>query len=175
MGRNVEIKARVGGGTGPDPADLLARVESLADEGPRVLRQQDTFFSSANGRLKLRQFGDGEEAELIFYQRPDGLDPRESHYVLAPVSQPAALAEALTWALGVLGIVRKQRTLFLIGQTRVHLDEVYGLGSFLELEVVLTPEQSQEDGEEIARQLMRQLGIPRDSLVAEAYVDLLNA
>ncbi|MEE8522756.1 MAG: class IV adenylate cyclase [Thermoanaerobaculia bacterium] len=175
MGRNVEIKVRVGGESGPDPGELLARVEALADDGPHLLRQQDTFFECARGRLKLRQLGDGGEAQLIHYQRSDGVEPRESRYVLAPVGDPASLAAALTGALGMKGIVRKQRTLYRIGQTRVHFDEVEGLGSYLELEVVLGPEQSQDEGLEIVRELMRRLGIPRQSLVAEAYVDLLTA
>jgi predicted adenylyl cyclase CyaB len=175
MGRNVEIKARIGGEDGPDPGELLARVEALADDGPHVFRQQDTLFRSSRGRLKLRQLGEDDKAELIYYQRPDGLDPQESSYVLAPVGEPATLIEALTGALGVTGIVRKQRTLYRIGQTRVHLDEVEGLGSFLELEVVLASEQSREEGDAIACELMRRLGIPRGSLVAEAYVDLLAA
>ena len=41
----------------------------------------------------------------------------------------------LTQALGVLGMVRKERLLYLVGQTRVHLDSVEGLGDFVELEV----------------------------------------
>jgi adenylate cyclase len=172
MRRNVEIKARLGGEDGPDPGELRARVAALADDGPHLLRQQDTFFRCSRGRLKLRQLG-GDRAELIFYQRPDATGPRQSSYVLAPVEEPASLAEALTGALGVRGVVRKQRTLYRIGQTRVHLDEVEGLGTYLELEVVLAPEQSPADGDEIAGDLMRRLGIPAASLVAEAYVDLL--
>lgn len=175
MGRNVEIKARVGGDGGPEPGELLARVEALADDGPHVLRQQDTFFGCAHGRLKLRQLEGGRQAELIYYQRADGREPQESTYVLAPVGEPESLMAALTGALGVKGTVRKRRTLYRIGRTRVHLDEVEGLGSFLELEVVLAPEQSREEGFEIAGELMRRLGIPRQSLVAEAYVDLLVA
>ncbi len=72
MGRNVEIKARV-----EDMAALVARVEDVADSGPTVLRQEDTFFPSPKGRLKLRRFADGT-GELIFYQRPDTSEPEKN-------------------------------------------------------------------------------------------------
>jgi predicted adenylyl cyclase CyaB len=73
----------------------------------------------------------------------------------------------------VRGIVRKQRALFLAGQTRIHLDEVEGLGSFVELEVVLQAHQSHADGVQIARGLMAKLEIQDSDLVEQGYIDLL--
>ena len=48
----------------------------------------------------------------------------------------ASLLPLLGAAVGERGEVRKTRLLYLVGQTRVHLDTVEGLGDFLELEVI---------------------------------------
>jgi adenylate cyclase class IV len=166
--RNVEIKARV-----RDLPALRRAVAAIADGPPTLLLQDDTFFDSPRGRLKLRVFGDGS-AELISYLRADAGGPRESRFAKAPVSDPAALAAVLDDALGTAGAVRKHRTLYRRGATRIHLDEVEGLGSFLELEVELAEEQAAADGERVARELMGRLGITEQDLVAVAYVDLLG-
>ncbi len=76
-------------------------------------------------------------------------------------------------AYPVLGVVEKSRTLLLRGRTRIHLDEVKGLGSFLELEVVLRPEEPVADGEAEARRLMADLGVAANDLVETAYIDLI--
>nr|XP_041576625.1 uncharacterized protein LOC115492594 isoform X2 [Taeniopygia guttata] len=81
----------------------------------------------------------------------------------------------LSQSLGVLGTVRKERLLLLLGQTRLHLDRVEGLGDFLELEVVLRPEQSEQDGQRLAQELLRDLGVAESDLVPGAYLDLLLA
>ncbi len=167
MAHNVEIKAQL-----RDPDDLRARVEQLADQGPTVLEQEDVFFRSSAGRLKLRKFPD--RAELIYYERPDSLEPVESEYMKVPVADAGAIEAVLSVAVGVRGTVRKRRELYLVGSTRVHVDEVEGLGSFLELEVVLEGPQTIIDGNEIARDLMEKLGVQQDDLVANAYIDLLE-
>jgi predicted adenylyl cyclase CyaB len=168
MARNVEIKARV-----EDMPALLGRVETIADPGPRVIRQEDTFFHCPKGRLKFRRFSE-KEGELIYYERLDATGPTESHYTRTSSYEPDALTDVLSQALGVRGVVRKRRTLYRAGQTRIHLDDVEGLGTFLELEVVLEPGQSTSEGAEIARELMKQLDVKESDLVESAYVDLLE-
>jgi predicted adenylyl cyclase CyaB len=83
------------------------------------------------------------------------------------------LRESLSLAYGELGRVQKDRTLYLIGRTRVHLDDVAALGSFLELEVVLRDDESAEKGVQEAKELMRTLNIDPQQLIDCAYIDLL--
>ncbi|UCG58123.1 MAG: class IV adenylate cyclase [Phycisphaerales bacterium] len=168
MKRNVEIKARLA-----DPGAIRELVEQIADEGPAVIEQEDTFFHCERGRLKLRKFSESR-GELIYYDRSDSTGPSECRYLICPTSEPASLIEILSRALGVRGVVRKRRTLYMVGQTRVHLDEVKQLGQFLELEVVLACEQSTSDGERIAERLMGRLGIKESDLIETAYIDLLD-
>ena len=77
--------------------------------------------------------------------------------------------------VGIRGVVSKRRDLFLVGQTRIHLDQVEGLGTFLELEVVLTDDQSPAEGVLVANSLMDRLGIDADWLISNAYIDLLES
>ena len=168
MPRNIEIKARV-----PRPGALLDAVIDLADRGPTVFSQDDTFFACPNGRLKLRMFSE-HEGQLIFYRRDDLAGPKLSEYVMAATTEPDALRGTLALAYGVVGRVRKTRTLCFVGQTRVHLDDVEGLGHYMELEVVLEEQQTPEDGEAIAHDLMQKLGIEHAHLEHRAYVDLLT-
>lgn len=169
MARNIEIKARVA-----DPAGLAAKAAAIADEGPVAIFQDDTFFRSEAGRLKLRDFGDGT-GELIHYFRPDQAGPKLSSYMLSPTTAPANLRESLKLANGITGRVIKHRTLYLVGQTRVHLDHVEHLGHFMELEVVLDDAETLADGTRIAHELMARLDIAPDALIDGAYVDLLRA
>lgn len=172
MPRNVEIKARL---AGPDAlARLTAQAAALATEGPLLLRQDDTFFPCANARLKLRQFASGE-GELIFYRRADDAGPKTSYYLRAPVADPAALRAVLVAALGEGARVVKERTVYWVGRTRVHLDRVEALGDFIELEVVLADGESDADGEREALDLMARLGVQPGQFERGAYVDLLAA
>jgi predicted adenylyl cyclase CyaB len=167
MARNVEIKAHI-----ESIKSIYPKAAALADKGPIEIPQDDTFFVCPNGRLKLRAFS-SEKGELIFYRRTDQSGPKESFYVISPTTSPDTLREALSLAYGQAGRVRKNRTLFLAGRTRIHLDRVEGLGEFLELEVVLTDGESVEAGEAVARDLMMKLGVQPDHLIDVPYVDLL--
>jgi predicted adenylyl cyclase CyaB len=167
MPQNIEIKARIA-----SVADLEPRVAALADSGPIPISQDDTFFQCPHGRLKLRVFECGS-GELIFYQRANEAGPKTSTYSIVKLNDPLAVGNLLTQAYGQLGRVLKQRTLYLVGRTRVHLDRVEQLDDFLELEVVLRADESHEQGIAEAQSLLDQLGILPSQLVEGAYLDLL--
>jgi predicted adenylyl cyclase CyaB len=166
MARNVEIKARV---TSLDPIRLKA--QSLSTSPSENLHQTDRFFAVPRGRLKVREFADGS-GEVIFYERADHSAPKESVYERFPCLNAKALAEVLSKALVVRGTVVKAREVFLVGPTRIHLDQVDGLGSFVELEVVLADGETVESGQHVALELLRALDIPQANLIAAAYIDL---
>jgi homotetrameric cytidine deaminase len=158
--RNLEIKAR-----DPDPARSLERALALGAEDHGEITQRDTYFGRTAGRLKLREQSPGD-AELIEYRRPDEAGPRVSDYRLVPVSAPDALREALDAALGTLVVVEKRRRLLLWEGVRIHLDEVEGLGSFVELEA------TDADPSKVVF-LRAELDIPDERLIAGSYSDLL--
>jgi homotetrameric cytidine deaminase len=166
--RNVEIKAR-----DADPAATLERALSLGASDEGVLSQRDTYFAGARGRLKLREQDGGSEAgaRLIAYARPDDGGARTSAYRLAEVGDPPALREALDAALGTTVVVDKRRHLLLYENVRIHLDEVQGLGSFVELEAV-APADSDLSGEhQLVARLREELALGEP--VAVSYSDLL--
>lgn len=134
--------------------------------------QDDTFFRCESGRLKLRTLAP-DKGELIFYLRANKNGPKESAYVLSPTKNPETLLQLLSLAYGEVGRVRKHRTLYHIGRTRVHLDKVEGLGHFMELEVVLKDNEPSEIGLREAHDIMSMLDIKKTQLVDVAYVDLL--
>ena len=169
MATNIEIKARVG-----DPARLRRLAEELSDTPGQLIPQEDTFFHSPRGRLKLRVLVP-DEGQLIYYEREDATGPTKSSYLIAPTNAPESLKNLLTQSFGIRGVVRKNRTLFLVGNTRIHLDEVEGLGSYMELEVVLGPGEGEAEGQAIAADLMARLGIVESDLVDVAYIDLLES
>lgn len=173
MAANIELKARV-----RNWGKLHAAAAGITGDTGTLIDQFDTFFAVPAGRLKLRQLA-RDRGELIFYQRPDEPGPKQSDYTLTPTSDPVSLRDTLAQALGVSGEVRKRRWLFLSkrfgGNTRIHLDEVKGLGQFLELEVVLEPGQSTDDGVRIAGEFRTALDIRDEDLIDCAYVDLITA
>lgn len=167
MPANIEIKARV-----RNFEALRSYAEKLSDTPVQVIIQQDIFFNTAQGRLKLRVLAD--HAELIYYTRPDQEGPKRSDYHITKSNDPENLKRVLELAYGLRGEVKKTRYLYLVGQTRVHLDDVVGLGQFMELEVVMHEDQSDADGQKIAEDLMSALGVERADLIDGAYMDLLE-
>ncbi len=168
MPSNIEIKAVL-----DDRAAAEAVAIRLSDSSPLIIHQQDFFFACNDARLKLRILSE-DRGELIRYERSNVREARCSHYSIAHTSDPKILLDILSETLGLVGVVKKTRTLYLIGQTRLHLDQVEGLGDFMEFEVVLRHGQTEEEGKRIADVLLAEFGIDHKDLIAEAYIDLLT-
>jgi predicted adenylyl cyclase CyaB len=166
---NIEIKAFA-----RDFEEIRRRAETLSDRPVEVIPQEDIFFNTAQGRLKLRILTE-HNGQLIYYVRPDQEGPKRSDYHISGTTDPENLKRVLALAYGIRGIVQKTRYLYLVGQTRIHLDDVEGLGQFMELEVVMQAEQSDADGQAIAEDLMARLGVEKGDLLEGAYMDLLAA
>ena len=165
---NIEIKAPISG------VEIMARkAEALGAVRRGVLRQIDTFFDVPMGYLKLREI-EGRDAELIAYSREAGSGPRASDYVVVAITDPARLADALQRCLRMRGRVEKARTLYIWKHTRIHLDEVAGLGTFLELETVMDGIDRDEAQEE-TWSIIRALDLDPGTFLDVPYLELLEA
>ena len=167
--RNIELKARL-----HDLAAARRTAVKIATKQLGTQHQIDTFFRCHEGRLKLRQI-DGLRAELIWYQRDDQEEAKASDYVLVPTAQPETLKTALDAALGIRTVVEKKREIFLYYNVRIHLDEVVGLGTFLEFEAVLGSDIDDRMGQEQVAELSATFAIEDDDLLAVSYADMLES
>ncbi len=183
LARNLELKVGCGSDALVDIRTRLAAVDPALPE-PQGMRQVDTYYAVPRGRLKLRQIerlrADGaydpesRSAELIGYDRPPVHGSRWSAYRVAAIEPEAAgdLHEALGLTHDVLVRVAKRRDVVHVGATRIHLDQVEGLGAFVELETVIgTQEKSNAAREHEAE--IELLRLDRFTPIAGSYSDLL--
>lgn len=163
----VEIKARCS-----DPARTLARMKYLGAQHRGRDHQVDTYFSVPEGRLKLRQ-GD-IETTLIHYRRDDRSGPKDSHVTLHTPADGGSLLAVLRAALDVLVVVDKHRDIFWADNVKLHVDQVDGLGSFLEVEAIGQDGTLGRDSLLAqCRQWLDDLGVEQNELVTHSYSDLL--
>lgn len=164
---NIEIKARSG--------NVRFIREWLLQNGADYKgtdSQTDTYFNVTGGRLKLRE--GNIENNLISYHRANQAGPKSSHFDLLPVAEPARLKKMLSDTIGVKAIVQKTREIYYIKNVKFHLDEVPGLGTFVEIEAgnIL----ADLSGEELLQQCeyyMMVFGISENDLLTSSYSDMM--
>lgn len=164
--RNVEIKARV--------ESLGAVRERALAAGARaagVLRQVDRYFTLDGARREKLRTIDDERFEWIRYERPEEGGIRESDYTVERLARGDAELERLL-AAPPLRIVAKRRELLLLGNVRIHLDRVDGLGDFLELEAVVDETHDEAACHAAVERLIEVLGIERGALLRASYSEL---
>ena len=166
MPTNLELKATI-----KSRARTLRLAKKICSHGG-VFSQIDTYFKVRTGRLKLREFS-SEKAELIYYRRIEGKGERWSKYYICPVKSPLTLKNLLRIALGTRIVVRKSRRLFLYKGARIHIDSVFRLGHFIEIEVVV--KKGRDNARSLFDEIIRLFKIEKESIIACSYADLLEA
>ena len=167
MNRNIEIKFKP---KNYDEVFYLARKKS--DSDPEVFKQEDIFYGTKTGRLKLRKLSP-TEGQLIHYDRPNEKGPKTSKFDIFKTKEPNLLHSILSKSNYIVGYVKKERTLLMIGNSRIHFDKVESLGYFAEIEVVLTDKQTEKEGRKIMDNLIEELNIDRNDLIKCSYIDLI--
>lgn len=166
--KNLELKAVT-----IDLARLRRVLRVLgAEKESRPLDQEDSYFAVPRGRLKLRQRRGRRDAELIFYARPDAARARTSEYQKLAVADPPGMLRLLQSMFAPGPCVRKRRELWWLHGTRVHLDRVTGLGTFVEIEVPYTRDAA--SARRTMRMLTGRLGIAAGDVLSCSYADLLT-
>lgn len=168
--KNIELKIRVNNFEAIEKSLKLAGAEYRG-----VLSQKDTYFNCARGRLKIREINN-HQGELIFYQRPDTAINKVCDYSVVSLdcNQLQNLKIILTAVGGIKVVVSKKRRVWLLKNTRIHLDQVGKLGKFLELETVLR-RISKAKGEKEYFEIYRLLRLSRFKKISQSYSDLISA
>jgi adenylate cyclase, class 2 len=166
---NIEIKARCS-----DPDSIREYLRSHEAIFMGLDKQTDTYFKAVTGRLKLRE--GNIENNLIYYKRENTAGPKSSHFQLIKIADAAALREVLTQSMGVLVQVIKNREIYYIDNVKFHIDEVPGLGNFVEIEAGnILADLSEEKLQEQCDHYCAALGIRKQDMIAVSYSDMLLA
>ncbi|HUK29655.1 MAG TPA: class IV adenylate cyclase [Candidatus Acidoferrum sp.] len=167
MSANIEIKARIG-----NIRRLRAALRAIGAEIIETVKQEDTFFAVPRGRLKMRRNG-SDNFELVYYRRPNAPGPSVSNYFRKPIDDAEGAKRDLERLFGIRCVVRKNRQVFLSHGARIHLDDVEGLGRYLEVEVPVERKRDLHRAMRVAQDLILQLAVQTPDLVSEAYEELL--
>lgn len=164
---NIEIKART---NRAEAIRIYLKSKNASYKG--LDQQTDTYFNTPNGRLKLRE--GNIENNLIYYERSNQAGPKQSHFNLVKIEDAAGLKEVLTKSMGVKVVVQKNREIYYIGNVKFHIDEVPGLGSFVEIEAGnILADLTQDQLKEQCDFYLQQFEIKPEDLVDVSYSDML--
>ena len=166
----VELKAKV-----DNLEPYRKKLESLKAEHVGTFRQIDTYYEVPQGRLKLRETEGENGAQLIYYERPDVEGPKQSRVFVTELPKPQFTKRFLDNALRTKAVVDKQRAIYKVEGTQVHLDKVKKLGTYVEFERPAedTPEATLKAHEKLEK-LMQTLGIEPETLQKGSYSDLIT-
>ncbi len=126
---NIEIKVRV-----PSTHKIREILLSHNAVSFGIDHQIDTYFEVPKGRLKVRE--GNVENSLIYYERSNKAEARESDILLEKLNDNSNIKNILNKVLEPKIVIDKRREIFFIDNVKFHIDEVEGLGRFIEIEAI---------------------------------------
>ncbi len=164
---NYEFKARL-----RDEARVRAALKRLRSRYVGTDRQTDTYYRVPAGRLKVRE-GKIENA-LIFYRRTNSPRARSSAVEMMLLAPRNPLRAILSEALTPQVVVSKRREIYFVGNVKIHLDRVAGLGKFLEVEA-MSRSRALAKIRKQAKKFQKLFGVEPRDIVPQSYSDLVMA
>jgi adenylate cyclase class IV len=165
--QNVEFKAEL-----RDVELARRQCEALGASCMGEVIQTDTYFRVPDGRLKRREVV-GQPSEWVFYHRANGLQPRVSNFVI--LTDDEAERKWGTVSLRPWLVVRKKRELWRFDNVRIHLDDVEGLGRFIEFEARVLRGRTARGCTKMVARLREKFGLAMGEPVSVSYSDLVAA
>jgi guanylate kinase len=122
--------------------------------------------------LKLRESNKYGKS-LIYYERLSTPELKRSDFILISLdSEMVSIGDLMSRAIGKLAVVRKQRESLELEASLINLDEVEGLGQFLELEVDVSKAGGLDKANEKAEDLVSKFMISSYDMVPWSYLEL---
>ncbi len=165
---NIEIKAYC-----RNPSKMDELLIACGAEYKGLDHQIDTYFNVQQGRLKLRE--GNVEHSLIYYQRVEVKDLKQSNIVFNRLAENSGiLLKQLEQSLGVMVVVDKKRHIYFVDNVKFHLDDVKGLGTFVEIEAIGKAGEEESLQKQCAH-FMKYLCIDNKDLIDKSYSDMVKA
>ncbi|MBZ0199157.1 MAG: class IV adenylate cyclase [Ignavibacteriaceae bacterium] len=161
---NLEIKVPV-----KSLSSIKKKLNKIDAEYAGTLNQTDIYYKIKKGLLKLRI--ENGKSQLIQYFRDEKSKDRWSDYRILELSSDNA-EEFLAGLFSAEVTVKKERKLYWYKNTRIHLDKVKGLGTFLELETKLT--SGKKDARDRFNFLIKHLQLDVNNQIRKSYRDSLR-
>jgi predicted adenylyl cyclase CyaB len=150
---------------------LDEQVRALGADFMHARREQDLCFDFPDGVLVLRQ-PEGASADLLTYHRHSRGELQFVDVEVAEVRQPREVGAMLRGRFGVRVELEKTRRTFQWRRTQIQLDQVFGLGMFVELQT-LAISNDDATAESELREVLGALGIDPHTSEVRSYADML--
>jgi len=163
MPQNLELKIKVN-----SHSKILNNLKKIKAKRIGILKQKDIYYKNNDGLLKLRIQPD--KNELIKYTRDEKTSKRFSDYDIL-IIEGSSPEKFLADLFDIEVIVSKERELWMFNNTRIHLDKVKTLGSFIELETLVIKDK--KDAEKRFVDIVNFLELDLSKQLRLSYRDLL--